>query len=123
MRVSEVEQELEKTPMGSVMMPYLAAAGLSIVLLAFVIYLNLSGTIADYYSNPKLIRDSAESGSDLLGQLQAIKSTGAWVLPFTFTGLALLLSAISASLTGIKKTLGLRAKVFEDAVPKLAKKR
>ena len=123
MRVSEVEQELEKTPMGSMMMPYLAIIGLSIVLLAFVIYSNLSGTIADYYSNPKSVRDSAESGSAILGQLQTIKSTSAWVLPFTFTGLALLLSAISASLTGIKKTLGLRTKSFEHAVPKLAKRR
>ena len=123
MRVREVEQELEKTPMGSMMMPFLAVIGLSIVLLAFVIYFNLSGTVADYYSNPKSVRDSAESGSDILGQLQAITSTGAWVKPFTFVGLGLLLSAISASLTGIKKTLGLRTKVFEDAMPKLAKGR
>ena len=117
MRVSEVEQELGKTPIESAIMPYLAVIGLSIVILAFVIYNNLSGTIANYYSNPKSVRDGAEAGSDILGQLQAIKSTAA------FVGLGFLLSAISASLIGIKKTLGLRFKVFEDAMPKLAKRR
>ncbi len=122
MRVSEVEQELEKTPMGSMMMPFLAVIGLLIVLAAFVIYFNLAGTVEDYYSNPKSVRDGAEAGSGILGQLQTIDSTSAWVKPFTFIGLALLLSGISASLTGIKKTLELRTKSFEDAVPKLAKK-
>ena len=123
MRASEVEQRLTETPMGSKLMPVLAVIGLLIVALAWIIYYNLSGTVSDYYSNPKSIRDGAESGSTILSQLEAIKTTSAWVKPLTFVGLAFLLTAISASLTGIKKTLGLRLSVFEEAIPKIAKMR
>lgn len=123
MRASEVEQRLIKTPIGSRLMPIFAVIGLLIVLLTWIIYYNLSGTVGDYYSNPKSIRDGAESGSLVLGQLGDIMTTSTWVKPLTFVGLAFLLTAISASLTGIKKTLGLRLSVFEEAIPKIAKKR
>lgn len=123
MRASEVEQKLTETPIGSKLMPFFAVTGLLIVLIAWVIYFNLSGTVADYYSNPKSVRDGAESGSVVLNQLVTISSTSAWLKPLTFVGLAILLTAISASLTGIKETLGLRLKVFEEAIPKIAKER
>ncbi len=123
MRVSDVEQELAQAPTGSKIMPFLAMVGLLIVLVALVIYISLSGTVNEYYSNPKSVRDGAEAGSSVLSQLQTIKSTSAWVKPLTFVGLAFLLTAISASLTGIKKTLDLRFRVFEEAIPKIAKGR
>ncbi|MCH8821719.1 hypothetical protein IID23_04340 [Patescibacteria group bacterium] len=121
MRTSEVEQHLNETPMGSKLMPIFTVIGLLIVFITWLIHINLSGTVAEYYSNPKLVRDAAESGSIVLGQLESIKTTSAWITPLTFVGLAFLLTAISASLTGIKKTLGLRSKVFEVAIPKIAK--
>ena len=123
MRASEVEQKLTETPIGSKLMPILAAIGLLIVLLTWIIHYNLSGIVGDYYSNPKSIRDGAESGSLVLGQLGEIMTTKTWLTPLTFVGLASLLTAISASLTGIKKTLGLRLSVFEEAIPKIAKMR
>lgn len=123
MRASEVEQRLTETPTGSKIMPIFAVIGLLIVILAWIIYFNLSGAVSDYYSNPKSVRDGAEAGSSVLSQLQTIESTSAWVKPLTFIGLAFLLTAISASLTGIKNTLSLRLKVFEEAIPKIAKGR
>ena len=123
MRASEVEQRLTETPMGSKLMPILAAIGLLIVLLTWIIHYNLSVIVGEYYSNPKSIRDTAESGSLVLGQLGEIMATKTWLTPLTFVGLASLLTAISASLTGIKKTLGLRLSVFEEAIPKIAKNR
>ena len=59
MRASEVEQKLTETPIGSKLMPFFAVTGLFIVLIAWMIYFNLSGTVADYYSNTKSVRDGA----------------------------------------------------------------
>ena len=92
MRASEVEQRLTETPMGSKLMPILATIGLLIVLLTWIIHYNLSGIVGDYYSNPKSIRDGAESGSLVLGQLGEIMTTKTWLTPLTFVGLAFLLT-------------------------------
>lgn len=119
-QVSQVAATPGSTAARSV--PYLAVTGLAIVLVSFITYASLSATVADYYSNTKLVRDGAEPGSAVLEQLRTIETTRAWVVPLTFVGLALLLTAIAASLVGITGALRARAQAFEEAVPKIRKR-
>lgn len=71
--------------------------GLLVILAYFLFGLARATTAASYWSNPKAIRDAAQPGSALLGQLRFLATTNAWLEPFKFTGLALIITGIAIS--------------------------
>ena len=70
--------------------PLFALLGWVLILISFLIGLFvLSTTAAGYWGgNAKAVRDAAEAGSALLGQLQTLTVTPRWLEPLTFLGVA-----------------------------------
>ncbi|MCH8921504.1 MAG: hypothetical protein IIA23_12495, partial [Chloroflexi bacterium] len=62
-------------------------------------------TAGAVFGNPISTIDAAESGSSLLGDFQDVKTFGAWLQAFAFTGLALVLSGIVLALYTISQAL------------------
>ncbi len=93
--------------------------GMMIVMAASVIWVVLAVLAGDYYSNSKLIRDTAEAGSGLLSQLASIQGLQAWLLPFSFLGLATFLLGFGFAFANILKNIRLRANTMAAALPEL----
>ena len=93
--------------------------GMMIVMAATVIWVVLAILAGDYYSNSKLVRDTAEAGSGLLSQLATIQGLQAWLLPFSFLGLATFLLGFGFAFANILKNVRLRANTMAAALPEL----
>lgn len=101
-----VEPVLPKRPWTAYMFPMLMMIGLTIVIVAAVQGFALASLAADYWNHSiKDQLDAAGAGSLLLGQLQSIEGTKAWLEPFKFTGIATLLAGIALALYTIRHTL------------------
>jgi hypothetical protein len=61
-------------------------------------------------------RDAAAGGFLLLGQLLYLQRTGAWLEPFKFTGLSLVITGIVLNLAAIIRMLRTRAAVMHLAL-------
>ena len=93
--------------------------GMMIVMAASVIWVVLAVLAGDYYSNSKLVRDAAEAGSGLLSQLATIQGLKAWLLPFSFLGLATFLLGFGFAFANILKNVRLRGNTMAAALPEL----
>lgn len=101
-----VEVKTLAKPLTASMFPMSMMAGLFILIIAFIMSLNLAGQTSTYFNHPiKDVLDAAETNSSLAKQLASIQSTKAWLEPFKFVGVALLLTGISLALATIRKIL------------------
>ncbi len=95
-----------KPPWSAQLFPMLMIMGLMILIGAFVVSIVIAESAArDVFGNPISTINAAESGSSLLGDFQDVKTFGAWLQAFAFTGLALVLSGIVLALYSISQVL------------------
>lgn len=99
--------------------PWFVLAGLSIIAIYFVVGLGLAAVSTSHFAVPKVERDAAQAGSTILTQLQYLQSTGAWLEPFKFTGLSLIITGIVLNLAAIIRTLRTRAAVMHLALSEM----
>lgn len=106
-----VEVKVMNKPMIAGLFPMLMMLGLLVLIVDFIISLNLSGQVSSYFNHPiRDVLDEAATNSELAKQLASIQSTKAWLEPFKFVGLALLLTGISLALATIRKILQFQTK-------------
>jgi len=83
--------------------------GFMIVVVALVIGVIVSVTAADWFSFSKLTREAAATGSDLAKEKAFIESTKAWLPPFKFLGVGMILAGVTfllATILGALRTGG-----------------
>ena len=90
-----------------------------LIVAASVIWIVLAVIAADYYGNSKAVRDAAEAGSGLLSQLATIQGLKAWLLPFSFLGIATFLTGFGFAFANILKNVRLRGDTMAAALPEL----
>lgn len=98
------------------MMPAVMMVGELIFLSALIVSLGLAGTARTLFSNPIPILDAAGSGSALLGQIQAIHATSAWLVPFKFFGIATEFLAIAMGLSTIIYILSEQTEMLDRGI-------
>jgi hypothetical protein len=81
------------------------AMGLMIVLIALLVGIWNSGTVAAYFTGSKLDRETAAVGSAFVHNKVLLESTSTWLPGFKFLGIGLLLSGITFLLATILGTL------------------
>ncbi len=94
-----------KPPWSAQLFPMLMMMGLMILIGAFVVSIVVATIASDVFGNPISTINAAESGSGLLGDFQDVKTFGAWLQAFAFTGLALVLSGVVPALYTISQAL------------------
>ena len=101
----------------------IAVAGLveafTIIVIAAVLWIVISGTASDYSSSSKAVRDAAEAGSATLGQLRSIETIGDWVLPLAFVGLGRFLLGFGFTFASILANIKLRGATMAATLPSL----
>lgn len=115
----DLVREAKGTSTATKVAPYIVVIGLMVIMFALGYGIYLSTVGADYFTLTKVVRDGAELGSSALGQLGTIVSSEKWLLPLTFTGLALLLGGIGLVLSSIIRTIQVRSLVLAEALPRL----
>lgn len=110
------KEAVATAPVGARWSAWFVLAGLTIIAVYLLIGLELASVAASYFSVPKVERDAAQAGSAILAQLQYLQSTGAWVEPFKFTGLSLIITGIVLNLAAIVQTLRTRAAIMHMAL-------
>lgn len=103
-------------PMETKVFPVLLVAGLLIVLASLATMAVVATIASDVFSNPKAVRDAAEAGSGLLGLQGDLATFPAWVFYFKVTGITLLWLAIIVLLSGIVKTIRVRAAAMAESL-------
>ncbi len=99
------------------------ATGGMIIMAASIIWIVLAVLAGDYYSSTKVVRDTAEAGSGLLSQLATIQGLKAWLLPFSFLGLATFLMGFGFAFANILKNVQLRGNTMAAALPELKRRK
>ena len=94
-----------KPPWSAQLFPMLMMTGLMILIGAFVVSIVIAATASDVYGNSVAEINGATAGSGLLSDLQEVKTFGAWLQAFAFTGLAMVLSGIVLALYTIAQVL------------------
>lgn len=85
-------------PRSAQLFPVLMMMGLMILIGAFVVSVVIAVIPGDVLDRPLSKIGGAQAGSDLLDDFQTVKTYGAWLQAFAFTGLALVLSGIVLAL-------------------------
>ena len=103
--------------------PLFTLLGWVLILISFLIGLVvLSTTAAGYWGgNAKAVRDAAEAGSALLGQLQTLTVTPRWLEPLTFLGVASFMTGIALQFSTIPAILKNRGQVMSACFPLIVK--
>jgi len=103
--------------------PLFTLLGWVLILASFLIGLTvLASTAASYWGgNSKAVRDAAEAGSALIGQLQTLTVTPRWLEPLTFLGVASFMTGIALEFSTIPGLLKARGQVMSAAFPLLVK--
>jgi len=103
--------------------PLFTLLGWVLILISFLIGLVvLSATAAGYWgSNAKVVRDAAEAGSVLLGQLQTLSGTPRWLEPLAFLGVAAFMTGIALEFSTIPAILKNRGQVMSACFPLIVK--
>lgn len=97
-------------------MPMLMMAGMLIFVVALIVGLNLAATARQLFANPVPAIDAAGAGSTLLGQLESIQATSAWLIPFKFLGVATEFLAILMGLATIVYILTNQTRLLERGI-------
>lgn len=103
--------------------PLFSLLGWVFVGLSFIIGLVvLAPTATSYWGgNAKAVRDAAEVGTTLLGQLQTLNETPRWLEPLTFLGVASFMLGIALEFSSIPSILNNRGRVMSVCFPVIAK--
>ncbi len=102
---------------------WLWAIAMMIIMIAAIMWIILSATAGDYYSNSKAVRDAAEVGSPILAQLRSIESINDWVLPFAFVGLGSFLTGFGFAFANILRNVRLRGDTLAATLPQLKERK
>lgn len=90
--------------------------GLALIIGLFV----LTPTAIDYFGgNAKSVRDAAEAGSSVLGQLNTLASTPRWLEPLAFLGVASFMLGIALEFSAIPNILKNRGQVMAICFPQI----
>ncbi len=90
--------------------------GLALLIGLFV----LTPTAIDYFGgNAKAVRDSAEAGSAVIGQLSTLASTQRWLEPLAFLGVASFMLGIALEFSAIPNILKNRGQVLSICFPQI----
>lgn len=120
--IKNVHEEVMRPPFSARIAMLLLLAGLGIIALYFAVSLGVAATTSDYFSSSKAVRDSAVSGSTVLGNLAKIRSMNAWLEPLKFLGLSFMIFSIAISFgISIMKTLKLRMQIVGEFLEEITK--
>ena len=104
--------------------PILIGVGFLIVVSALVIGIVLATTASDVFESSKAVRDAAAAGSPLLGDQSDLASFPLWVQPFTFVGIAFLITGVFSVFWGLLRSLReARGAAMVEAIPVLLTQR
>ena len=98
--------------------------GVMIVAVAFILGVVNSATVADYFTSDKVTREAAASGSSITAQKAFTESIKAWLPPFKFLGMGMLLGGITfivATILGALRVGGGRVQLALGVDPKVLK--
>ena len=103
--------------------PVLTVLGWILIGLALIIGLVvLTPTAVNYFgTNSKEVRDAAEAGSQLLGQISLLASIPLWLEPLTFLGVAFFICGIALEFSVIPNFVKMRGNAMAQAFPILVK--
>lgn len=118
MDIEEIRHAINRSPLTFKIAPLFTLLGVAIIVTALILGVIVGVTAADYYGADKASRDAAGPGSSLLDDLSFTNSIPAWLLPFSFVGMAFLLIGIGLSFATIVSRVRLRASAMELVLPK-----
>jgi hypothetical protein len=103
--------------------PFFSLLGWVLIGLSLIIGLVvLAPTASSYWGeSAKAVRDAAEVGTTLLGQLQTLNTTPRWLEPLTFLGVASFMFGIALEFSSIPNLLKNRGQVMSVCFPVIAK--
>lgn len=112
-----------KSPWQLKVYPIFTVLGWVLIGLAFLIGLVVLSSTANSYwgENAKSVRDAAEAGSVLLGQLQVLTVIPRWLEPLMFLGVAAFMTGIALEFSSIPTLLKNRGDVMQVCFPLVAK--
>lgn len=101
--------------------PILTILGWILIVVSLLVGLVLVSPTASAYwgGNPKVVRDGAEIGSRLLGQLGTLTTTPHWLEPLTFVGVASFMVGIALAFSSIPGLLNNRGQIMSVCFPYL----
>ncbi|MCH7588835.1 MAG: hypothetical protein IIC78_12505 [Chloroflexi bacterium] len=105
-----------KPPAYAPMMPMVMMSGWVIFIVALIVALGLAADARALSSNPLPEIDAAGSGTFLLGQLETIVSTSAWLVPLKFLGIATQFLAIVMGLSTIVYILTSQTELIQKGI-------
>lgn len=112
----KVRPALPSPPWYGKLMPMVMMIGMLIFVAALIVGLGLAATARQVFANPIPEIDAASAGSALLGQLQSIQATLAWLVPFKFFGVATEFLAILMGLATIVYILTNQNRLLEQGI-------
>ena len=98
------------------MMPVVMMLGMLVFIIALIVSLQLASTARAVFANPIPAVDAAGAGSVLLAQVQSIKATSAWLVPFKFFGIATEFLAIVMGLGTIVYVLTAQTEMLKKGI-------
>lgn len=98
------------------MMPVVMMLGMLVFIIALIVSLQLASTARAVFANPIPAIDAAGAGSVLLAQVQSIKATSAWLVPFKFFGIATEFLAIVMGLGTIVYVLTAQTEMLKKGI-------
>ncbi len=104
--------------------PLFTLLGWILVAVSFLIGLFvLAPTASSYFGgNAKAVRDAAEVGSQLLGQLGTLTAIPRWLVPMTFLGVASFIVGIALEFSSIPALLKNRGQLMSACFPYIVRK-
>ncbi|MFQ5923688.1 MAG: hypothetical protein ACE5M4_12675 [Anaerolineales bacterium] len=94
----DLRPALPTPPWYGLLMPVVMMMGVLVFIIALIVGLGLAADARDLFANPLPTIDSAGAGTALLADLENIKATSAWLVPFKFFGIATEFLAIAMGL-------------------------
>ena len=106
-----VPVKILKTPLTGKLFPMVMMMGMMVLIASVIVSIVLATTTFDYWNHSVATQlNPAVEGSALLNDLQTINTTQAWLAPFKFVGIALLLTGIGLALATIVQVLRWQSK-------------
>jgi hypothetical protein len=103
-------------PWYGLLMPVVMMMGEVVFIVALIVGLDMAATARGLFANPIPDIDAAGAGSALLAQLESIRATSAWLVPFKFFGIATEFLAIAMGLTTIIYILTNQTQLLERGI-------
>jgi len=103
--------------------PFFTAAGWILILIAFFVGLLVlsPAALAFFGDNAKAVRDAAQPGSPLLGQLRLLEAVPRWLEPLAFLGVASFIVGIALIFSAIPTMLRQRGELLGDCFPRIVR--